>query len=137
MISENNYISQILSNFYAKQAHLIDTGQHAAWAKTFQQNGEFCSPTYGTTAVGFAKLVEISEKFQGDAKRAEEKQRHIVQNIWVEESDSKSALVRSYLTIVAVQAGSSEVRILRIVTIVDEFAKEIDEWLIKRREVVY
>lgn len=137
MTIDSNQISAILNNFYAKQAHLIDAGQHMAWARTFTQDGEFHSPTYGSPAIGHASLSEISKKFQEGAKRAGEMQRHIVQNIWIEQSDPSLALVRCYLMIVATKAEVAEVRILRVVTIADKFERENDEWLISRRDVLY
>lgn len=129
--------SAALSDFYARQAHLIDTGQHMAWAATFKQCGEFHSPTYGEPAIGRASLIEISKKFEEGAKLAGEIQRHIVQNIWIEQIGSDYTLVRSYLMILAGKAEIPGARILRAVTIVDRFEQENDEWLIGRREVIY
>ena len=137
MTVNSNPISAILRDFYARQAHLIDTGQHTAWARTFSQYGEFHSPTYGSPAIGYASLLEISKKFQESANRAEEIQRHIVQNIWIEQSGFNFALVRCYLMIVAAKAEVADARILRVVTIADKFQQENDEWLISRRDVLY
>ncbi|CAM5221753.1 hypothetical protein CDEF62S_04483 [Castellaniella defragrans] len=128
---------EALRNFYARQAHLIDMGNHAQWAETFTPEGEFHSPTYGAPAVGRDSLAEISKRYQESARQAGEKQRHLVQNLWIEHCDSLSASTRSYLLIVAMKDGEANARILRAVTLIDTLQNRRGTWQVARREVVY
>lgn len=126
-----------LRNFYARQAHLIDTGQHGAWACTFTSEGAFHSPTYGQPAVGYDQLSGISKAFEQSARQSGERQRHLIENIWVVECDATTAQVRAYLSIVATRADQGGTQILRIVTIKDELEKSGEDWLVRSRTVEY
>lgn len=126
-----------LRNLYAQQAHLIDSGQHDAWAQTFAADGEFHSPTYGQPAVGHAQLAGIARAFEAAAQKAGERQRHVMGNIWVSECDGNNARVRAYLSIVATPLAGGEARILRIVTITDRLAKVGQAWRVRQRTVSY
>lgn len=126
-----------LRNFYARQAHLIDTGQHEGWAQTFTENGEFHSPTYGQPAIGQAQLAAISRRFSESAQQAGERQRHLVQNVWVTQCDGTSAQVRAYVMIVGTSLVEKQTRILRIVTNIDELERCADGWRIRHRQIKY
>jgi len=124
-------------NLYAKQAHLIDTSQHDGWAHTFTPNGEFHSPTYGQPAVGYEQLAGISKAFEQAAQQSGERQRHLIDNIWVVECDASSAQVRAYLSIVASKPNAGETRIVRIVTLDDQLTMSDQGWQVRRRTVTY
>lgn len=123
-------------NLYARQAHLIDSGQHVDWAHTFTPDGQFHSPTYGQPAVGYEQLAGISQAFDQAAQKSGERHRHLVDNIWVVECDASSAQVRAYLSIVATKE-TGETRILRIVTLDDQLAMTEQGWQVRRRTVTY
>lgn len=127
----------VLRNLYAKQAHLIDTGQHEGWAQTFTADGEFHSPTYGEPAIGHHQLAEISKRFTESAKQSGESQRHVIENVWVSQCDQTTAQVRAYVMIVATQLEQNQTRILRIVTNIDDLEKSAEGWLIRRRKIEY
>lgn len=123
-------------NLYARQAHLIDSGQHDDWAHTFTPDGQFHSPTYGQPAIGYEQLAGISKAFSDAAQNSGERHRHLVDNIWVVECDATSAHVRAYLSIVATKKAG-ETRILRIVTLDDQLTMTEEGWLVSRRMVTY
>ncbi|HLU02196.1 MAG TPA: nuclear transport factor 2 family protein [Advenella sp.] len=124
-------------NLYARQAHLIDNGRHDDWAHTFTPDGEFHSPTYGQPAVGYEQLAGISKAFAQAAQQSGERQRHLVDNIWVVECEAGAAQVRAYLSIVATKPQGGETRILRIVTLEDQLALSEKGWQVRRRTVTY
>lgn len=126
-----------IHNFYAKQSHLIDSSQHEAWAKTFTQNGEFHSPTYGAPAVGWGQLVEISKKFTENCKSLNEIQRHVFSNIWIVSHEGNSVKTQAYLSIIASNLEAGETKIVRIINIQDELVKTNDDWLVVKREVFF
>lgn len=127
----------VLQNFYARQAQLIDTGQHEAWAGTFTADGEFHSPTYGKPAIGQAQLADISRRFGESAQQADERQRHIVQNVWVTQCDGRTAQVRAYVMIAGTSLENKQTRILRIVTNIDQLERTADGWRIRHRQIEY
>ena len=124
-------------NLYARQAHLIDSGQHNDWAHTFTPDGQFHSPTYGQPAVGYEQLAGISKAFGQAAQKSGERHRHLVDNIWVVECDATCAQVRAYLSIVATKPEAGETRILRIVTLDDQLTMTEQGWQVSRRTVTY
>ncbi|HEX7386331.1 MAG TPA: nuclear transport factor 2 family protein [Castellaniella sp.] len=130
-------IQEALRNFYARQAHLIDMGNHEDWADTFTPSGEFHSPTYGAAAVGRENLVNIAKQYQEGARKAGETQRHLVQDLWIEQADEQSARTRAYLMITAARGTDPGVRILRLVTIADRLLNQDGEWRVARRDVLY
>ena len=127
----------VLHDFYARQAHLIDTGQHEMWADTFTPAGEFHSPTYGEPAVGRERLKAISEAFSQRAAQDGERHRHLVQDLWVRRVDEASAEVQAYLLVVATCARSPDARLLRIVTLADQLDRTGGGWRIRCRKVTY
>ncbi|MER1968043.1 nuclear transport factor 2 family protein [Castellaniella sp. GW247-6E4] len=137
MNSQDETQIAVLRNLYAKQAHLIDTGQHEGWAQTFTADGEFHSPTYGEPAIGHDQLADISRRFSESAQQAGERHRHVIENIWVTECDGSSAQVRAYVMIVGTDIERKQARILRIVTNIDQLEKSADGWLIRHRKVEY
>lgn len=137
MNHEHEATIAVLRNLYAKQAHLIDTGQHDQWAHTFTPNGEFHSPTYGQPAIGYDQLAGISKTFSASASQNGERHRHLIENIWVAKSDSSTANVRAYVLILATKADQTETRILRIVAIEDQLEKTGEDWLVRSRTVTY
>ena len=137
MNHEHDAALAALRNLYARQAHLIDAGQHEQWAQTFTPDGQFHSPTYGQPAVGHDKLADISKAFEASAKKNDECHRHLIDNIWVVDCDGTRAQVRAYLSILATRREGGEVRILRIVTINDKLEKSSDGWRVRHRTVTY
>jgi 3-phenylpropionate/cinnamic acid dioxygenase small subunit len=136
MNHERDSTSAAVRNLYARQAHLIDSGQHDDWAHTFTPDGEFHSPTYGQPAIGSKQLAGISKAFGQAAQKSGERHRHLIDNIWVVECDATSAQVRAYLSIVATKEAG-ETRILRIVTLDDQLAMTEQGWQVSRRMVTY
>lgn len=137
MPTDTSSIQEALRNFYARQAHLIDAGHHEDWADTFMPDGEFHSPTYGSAAIGRASLMGISKRYQEGAQKAGEQQRHLVQDLWIEQADIHSARARAYLMITAARSTEPGVRILRLVSIVDQLLNQDGVWRVARREVLY
>ncbi|MDN5843925.1 MAG: nuclear transport factor 2 family protein [Alcaligenaceae bacterium] len=137
MNQEHEATIAVLRNLYAKQAHLIDTGQHDDWAHTFTPNGEFNSPSYGQPAVGYDQLAGISKTFSESAAQNGERHRHLIENIWVVKSDASTAHVRAYVLILATRSGQTETRILRVVTNDDQLEKSGDDWVVRARTVTY
>lgn len=127
----------LLRNFYSKQAHLIDAGQHDRWARTFVSDGEFHSPTYGAPAVGYDELRRISEEFSLRAEQSGEQHRHLVENMWVTRCDMATAEVQAYLLIVGTDSSQKSTRILRVVTIIDQLERSGEDWLVRCRTVQY
>jgi len=136
MNHERDSTAAAVRNLYARQAHLIDSGQHDDWAHTFTPDGQFHSPTYGQPAIGYEQLAGISKAFSQAAQKSGERHRHLVDNIWVVECDETRAQVRAYLSIVATKEAG-ETRILRIVTLDDQLAMTKQGWQVSRRMVTY
>jgi len=136
MNHERDSTAAAVRNLYARQAHLIDSGQHDDWAHTFTPDGQFHSPTYGQPAIGCEQLAGISKAFSQAAQQSGERHRHLIDNIWVVECDATSAQVRAYLSIVATKEAG-ETRILRIVTLDDQLAMTKQGWQVSRRTVTY
>lgn len=137
MNSQDENQIAVLRNLYAKQAHLIDTGQHEGWAHTFTADGEFHSPTYGEPAIGHDRIADISRRFSETARQDGESHRHVIENVWVTRCDQTSAQVRAYVMIVATNPALKQTRILRIVTNIDELEKSAEGWLIRNRKIEY
>ena len=127
----------VLRNFYAQQAHLIDTGQHEGWAQCFTPEGEFHSPTYGAPAIGHDQLADISRRFSQSAQDAGERHRHIIENVWVVECEGACAQVRAYVMIVGTDLERQETRILRVVTNIDQLERTAEGWRIRHRRIEY
>jgi hypothetical protein len=133
--SSLNSLASTLKPVYAKQAYLIDTGQHRDWAKTFLPEGEFHSPTYSKPAVGHDALVDISRAFATAAQDAGEIHRHIVTNLWVVEADQAVARTCACLLILASSFEAGTARILRVVTLHDKLVWDGGQWLISYRHI--
>jgi|SRR5699024_10520262 len=119
--------------FYSRQAHLIDMGEHSAWAETFLPDGEFDSPTYSSPAIGHEALTKVSRAFAAASQEAGEVRRHIVTNVWGVRTSNTTATARVYLMILA--SGSELTKILRVMTVDDELMSEGERWLVRRRKV--
>src|SRR3546814_14824393 len=108
MNSQDESQIALLRNLYAKQAHLIDTGQHEGWAHTFTADGEFHSPTCGEPAIGHDRLADISRRFSETASQDGESHPHVIENVWVTRCEIGRASGRErvcqyvYLSVVAV-----------------------------------
>lgn len=123
-----------IHHLYARQSHLIDSGRAEEWARTFQEQGEFRSPTYPEPVVGHPALRAFAERFVANAAAAGEVHRHVVTNVVVERADAEEADARAYLQVLATSA-SGGTRVLRFTTLHDRLRREGATWLVGRREV--
>lgn len=119
--------------FYARQAHLIDSGRHVDWANTFLPKGEFHSPSYPEPAIGTDHLVGISQAFAESATAANEVRRHIVTNIWITQSKTRHFKVHLVLLITATSCDCT--RVLRTMNATDDLVYESGSWKVVYRVV--
>jgi hypothetical protein len=120
---------------YARQAHLIDGGDGAGWAATFEPDGEFESPTYKLHARGRRELSDFADKTYGDARAHGQQIRHYHGQVVVDGSPAESARASatSYLLIVVTTAAGT--RADRSVVVSDELIKRRAGWSVISRRV--
>jgi len=123
-----------LQQLYARQSHLIDSGDAEGWARTFAPDGEFHSPTYPAPVVGRDPLRDFAEGFARNARAQGEVHRHVVTNVHVESADSREAQVSAYLQVVATRVTGGT-RLLRLTTVHDRLVRSGEDWHVARREV--
>jgi 3-phenylpropionate/cinnamic acid dioxygenase small subunit len=119
---------------YARQSHLIDSGEAAGWAETFTRDGSFHSPSYPQPSVGREQLIAFAESFRRSCREGEEVRRHVITNIVVDAVSTDQLRVTAYLHIVGTAADGSA-RIVRMTVIADEVVRRGETWLVQARRV--
>jgi len=123
-----------IHQLYARQSHLIDSGNAEGWARTFTPDGEFHSPTYPAPVAGRAPLRDFAQGFARNARAAGEVHRHVVTNVYVESVNPARAQVSAYLQVVATSVTGGT-RLLRLTTVHDLLVRHGDDWRVARRDV--
>jgi hypothetical protein len=111
---------------YARQSHLIDSGDFAGWAGTFTSSGVFESATYNRVARGTEELVEFGRNSSADAVAQGHQIRHLVSTIDIVAASPTTASARAYLMFVYITADSATIE--RSLLVEDELVKESDGW---------
>ncbi|OZC84526.1 nuclear transport factor 2 family protein [Rhodococcus sp. 15-649-1-2] len=119
---------------YGRQSHAIDSGRADEWARTFTQDGVFDSPSYPQPAVGTAALTAFAEQFFADATAAQEKRRHVITNLSVDDRQDGSLDVDCYLQIMATPRGGAT-RLVRFTVVHDRVVHENGSWRVACRTV--
>lgn len=122
-----------VQQFYARQAHALDSGATEDWAATFTVDGEFAlagvgEPTRGRAAIGAAVA-------QAAARRAASGVEH---RTWlgmltVDEGDDGVIRTHYYATVFALHDGPPTIHQVMVGT--DELVEDGDALLVRRRSV--
>ncbi|GAA0991767.1 nuclear transport factor 2 family protein [Nocardiopsis tropica] len=123
-----------IHQLYARQSHLIDSGNAGGWADTFTPDGEFHSPTYPAPVVGRTPLRDFARDFARDARAGGEVRRHVVTNVYVESLEAEEARVSAYLQVMATRVAGGT-RVLRLTALHDRLVRHGDDWRVARRDV--
>ena len=125
-----------IQHFYARQMHLLDSGQADAWAETFTEDGVFAANAHPEPTRGRENIRAAASKAK--AQHAEEglQVRHWLGMLDVTDREDGSVLVRSYALIINTpRGGQSQVHLST--TCEDVLVPDSDGgWLVSTRQVV-
>jgi hypothetical protein len=118
-----------ITQLYAKYNHAIDSGNGAAWAGMFSENGVFSSAS--GTFTGTEQLAGFATGFAANLKA-----RHWTNNLVIE-GDGKKATGSCYLLLYRLTPGQQPPASLLVTAIYnDELAKSADgSWRFTKRTV--
>ncbi len=125
-----------IQQFYARQMQLLDSGNAAAWADTFTEDGVFAANARPEPARGRETIRAAAA--QAKAQHAEQglQIRHWLGMLDVDAQPDGSALVRSYALIICTPRGGQAVVQLST-SCEDVLVRGADgDWLVSDRKVV-
>ncbi len=126
-----------LLRLYARQSHLIDSGDAPGWSTTFTADGTFDSPSYAAPVRGRAALEDFAQAFTAGDEDAGTRTRHVVSTVDVVEApvvEPGVVQVRAYLQIVTTPRDSTS-RLVRHTVLHDELVRVDGSWRVRHRRV--
>lgn len=126
-----------LLRLYARQSHLIDSGDAHEWSRTFTADGTFDSPSYAAPVRGWDALEAFAQAFTSGDEAADTRTRHVVSTVDVLEplsSDPDVARVRAYLQIVTTPRDGAS-RLVRHTVLQDDLALQDGSWRVRHRRI--
>lgn len=136
-VSERLYAE--VQQFYARQCHLLDSGDAEGWADTFTVDGAFALPSRPEPVRGRADLAAGARAAAAARSANGEVHRHVFSTIWVRPADSGSAdggilRVRSYTQVIVTPRGG-EPALRQMCVCEDVLAREDGELRVRDRRV--
>lgn len=125
-----------IQQFYARQMHLLDSGEADTWAETFTEDGVFAANAHPEPARGRETIRTAAAK--AAAERAEQglQVRHWLGMLDVRPQEDGSVLARSYALIINTPAGG-QAAVHLSTTCEDVLVRGEDGgWLVSTRQVV-
>jgi 3-phenylpropionate/cinnamic acid dioxygenase small subunit len=123
-----------VQNFYAHQMQLLDSGDVAAWAETFTEDGVFAANTQDPVT-GRDSIHRAAEAVHEALHHAEIRHRHWLGMMDVRPVSPERLQVRSYALILAIPVGG-QATVHVSTTCDDELVRDNGSWLVRHRRVV-
>ncbi|MFD4664464.1 MULTISPECIES: nuclear transport factor 2 family protein [Streptomyces] len=121
--------------FYARQMHLLDSGDAEAWAATFTEDGLFAPPSVPEPVRGHAALAAGVRSAHAALAADGEVRRHLLTTAAMENPEPDGSVrVRSYVQVVATRRDEAP-RLLLMCVCDDVLTVEDGRWRVRERYV--
>lgn len=120
-----------IHELYAVYAHQVDSGDGVGWAGCFTDAGYLAVPVNGIHAQGREALEAFAAAY---FRRSGGLERHLVDNVVLEEADS-GVTGRCYLTMLVGGSGGQPPRLTTTGTYEDRLERTADGWRFAAREL--
>jgi 3-phenylpropionate/cinnamic acid dioxygenase small subunit len=123
-----------IQHFYARQMHMLDAGDTAAWARTFTADGVFEAGGVPEPVRGRETIEKAARATAEEFERQGVTRRHLISMLTVDRTDGEAIRARSYAVVLEIPRGG-EVAVHRSTVCDDVLVPADGRWLVRHRTV--